>query len=63
MTVPLRTQHRIRAGLHTQLGGPPREPTIRPPLDRPQPTPKPVDSPQRPHHLPAGVDIEIRLAT
>ena len=31
-------------------------------IDIPQPTPKTVDSLQRLDHLPAGVDIEIRLA-
>jgi small subunit ribosomal protein S10 len=32
-------------------------------IDIHQPTPKTVDSLQRLDHLPAGVDIEIRLAT
>ena len=32
-------------------------------IDNHQPTPKTVDSLQRLDHLPAGVDIEIRLAT
>src|ERR1700677_516247 len=32
-------------------------------IDIPPPTPKTVDSLQRLDHLPAGVDIEIRLAT
>jgi small subunit ribosomal protein S10 len=32
-------------------------------VDVDQPTPKTVDSLQRLDHLPAGVDIEIRLAS